>query len=130
KRRADIQLLFRLEIHNPPTINNVSACMKVVPTAPDPDVISKDICLPIALQKVFRVQSYFSVRLNFGVRLNLTYSSHGVRGWEYNDSPKCHRSDRQWPKDYQPQKRITLVPRKPISCFSKILNKGQCQTSD
>src|SRR6516164_2240978 len=41
--------------------------------------------------------------------------------------PRCDCSKRQRSKDYQPQKRVTLVLRKPSSCFSKLLSEGQCQ---
>src|SRR5215470_17234177 len=51
-----------------------------------------------------------------------------IRGWEYNAAPpRCDCSKRQRSKDYEPQKRVTLVLRKPSSCFSKLLNEGQCQ---
>src|SRR5262249_9357889 len=40
---------------------------------------------------------------------------------------RCDCSKRQRSKDYQPQKRVTLVLRKPSSCFSKLLSEGQFQ---
>ena len=67
-------------------------------------------------------------RDHVSVRSNLTYSSYGIRGWEYKFAPpRCDCSKRQRSKDYQPQKRVTLVLRKPSSCFSKLLSEGQCQ---
>jgi len=59
---------------------------------------------------------------------SLTYSLYGIRGWEYKFAPpRCDCSKRQRSKDYQPQKRVTLMLRKPNSCFSNLLSEGQCQ---
>jgi hypothetical protein len=116
---------FRVDIHNPSTVNNVSANTTgvLIVIGPDPEIIPKEIRLPAALRKIFRPHSYVRARHN------LTYSSYGTRGWEYNHAPKCDGSKRQRSKDYQPQKRVTLVLDKPISRFSKISSKGQCQAS-
>jgi hypothetical protein len=79
------------------------------------EVITKRIRSPTALRKVFRPNLYFSVRQN------LIYSSYRTRGREYQQTPHIDRKKRQRSKDYEPQKRITLVLQKPVPCFSKIL---------
>ena len=85
------------------------------------EVITKRIRSPTALRKVFRPDVYFSVRQN------LIYSSYRTRGRKYQPTPHIDRKKRQRSKDYEPQKRVTLVQRKPVPCFSKILSKGQCR---
>ena len=87
------------------------------------EVITKRIRSPTALRKVFRPDIYFSVRQN------LIYSSYRTRGRKYQPTPHIDRKKRQRSKDYEPQKRVTLVQRKPVPCFSKILSKGQCRAS-
>jgi hypothetical protein len=114
-------ILFRVDIHNPSTINNVSAYTTGLTVSPI-EIVPKDICLPAALRIVSQKR--------LSVRQNLTYSSCGIRGWEYKGAPpRCDCSKRQRCKDYQPQKRVTLVLHQPISCFSKILKRVQCQAS-
>jgi hypothetical protein len=54
----------------------------------------------------------------------LIYSSYRARGREYQQTPHIDRKKRHRSKDYEPQKRITLVLQKPVPCFSKILSKG------
>ncbi len=120
--------IFGSHIHNPYTLNDVSAYTDVratdVPTRAE--VITKKIRSATAFREVFRPESYFSVRQS--VRQNLIYSSYGTRGREYKETPKFDRSKRQRSKDYEPQKRVTPVLEKPVPCF-KILSKGQCRAS-
>jgi hypothetical protein len=54
----------------------------------------------------------------------LIYSSYRARGREYQQTPHIDRKKRHRSKDYEPQKRITLVLQKPVPCFSKILSRG------
>ena len=70
-------ILFRVDIHNPSTVNNVSAYTTEL-TASPLEIVPKDICLPAALRKVVRPHTITHV----SVRQNLTYSPHGIRGWE------------------------------------------------
>jgi hypothetical protein len=119
--RRDVR---RVDIHNPTTINNVSArATGVWPEGsdPHPEIIPKDVRFPAALRKVPRFKNYISVRQN------LIYSSYRIRWWEYKETPKIDCSKRQGSEDYQPQKRVTLVLLEPIAGISKILSKGQCQ---
>jgi hypothetical protein len=88
-----------VNIHDPSTVNNVSAYTTgswIDPGVPSrgPEIIPKDIRLSAALRKVSRLHHYLNVRQN------LIYSSYGARGWEYDVAPKCDCSKRQWSKDY------------------------------
>src|SRR5262249_13823405 len=71
------------DIHNPPTVNNISAYITVGLRIAKPELIAKDIRLPLALRKIFRSERYVSGRQN------LPYSFFGIRWWKYNDAPKC-----------------------------------------
>ena len=129
KRRGGRHLfIFGVDIHNPYTFNDVSAYAtggQIFRPAnvKRAEVITKRIRSPTALRKVFRPDVYFSVRQN------LIYSSYRTRGRKYQPTPHIDRKKRQRSKDYEPQKRVTLVQRKPVPCFSKILSKGQCRAS-
>ena len=117
--------IFGVDFHNPYTLNDISACTTDVraTAAPTHKVITKKIRSATAFREVFRPKTYFSIRQN------LIYSSYRTRGREYKETPKFDRSKRQWSKDYEPQKRVTLVLEKPVPCFSIILSKGQCLAS-
>ena len=95
--------IFGVDFHNPYTLNDVSAYTTVVRAIGEPKVITKKIRSATAFREVLRPENYFSVRQN------LIYSSYRTRGREYKETPKLDRSERQWSKDYEPQKRVTLV---------------------
>ena len=91
--------LFGVDFHNPYTLNDVSAYTTVARAIGEPKVITKKIRSATAFREVLRPENYFSVRQN------LIYSSYRTRGREYKETPKLDRSERQWSKDYEPQKR-------------------------
>jgi hypothetical protein len=116
--------VFGVDIHNPYTPNDVSAytgeVRVAVPTdVLSPEVITKKICSPAALRKVFVFKNHFSIRQK------LIYSSYRSRGREYKQTPHIGRKKHQRSKDYKPQERNTLVVHKTISGLCEILSKGQ-----
>jgi hypothetical protein len=70
--------VFRIDLHNPSTINNVSAYTtgpRIItdPETKQPETIPKDVRLPAALRKIFLPsQAYVSARQI------LMYSSHSI----------------------------------------------------
>ena len=115
-----------IESQNPPTINNVSAYTTVLHAfiSLHPEIIPKEILSArrLAEKNVVLDKAYISItRQNFG------YSSFGVRGRENYIAAESKHNEHQRHKDGDPQKRVMLMLRKPISHFSKFLSRGQTQ---